>query len=268
MIDNQGIGIGDVETRFDDGGTEQQVAFAVHEAKHHLLQFMLSHLSMPHSYFGLRHQLRQQFRSFGNSLDPVMDEENLSTATQFAQHRFTDQLFGEAGHDRFDRQAIHRRRINDREVTNAHHRHIQRSRDRSRREGHDINHRPERFETLLVLDTKALFLVDDQKAQILKSDIFLQKTVGTDNDIDIAFFEPFKGFFLLFGGAETGQHLDRNRIIFQPLAESFVMLLGQDGGGHEDADLLAVQRRLERPPQCNLGFTIADISADQSIHRL
>jgi hypothetical protein len=45
------------------------------------------------------------------------------------------------------------------------------------------------------------------------------------------------------------------------------MLLGQDGGGDEHGHLYAVHHRLEGGSQSDLGFPIADVAADQTIHR-
>ena len=45
------------------------------------------------------------------------------------------------------------------------------------------------------------------------------------------------------------------------------MLLGQQGGGGQDGDLLAAHDGDERGPQRHLGFAKAHIAADQAVHR-
>ena len=45
------------------------------------------------------------------------------------------------------------------------------------------------------------------------------------------------------------------------------MLLGEHGGGHEEHDLLAVLGGLEGRAQGDLGLAIADVPADQAVHR-
>ena len=73
---------------------------------------------------------------------------------------------------------------------------------------------------------------------------------------------------LLFGGgAETRDVLDRDRVVLQPLGERAVVLLGQDRGRHEQHHLLAVLHRLERGAQRHLGLAVADVAADQPVHR-
>ena len=46
------------------------------------------------------------------------------------------------------------------------------------------------------------------------------------------------------------------------------MLLGQNGGGHQQTDLHAVVHRLEGGPQGHLCLAVAHVSADQPIHGL
>ena len=58
-----------------------------------------------------------------------------------------------------------------------------------------------------------------------------------------------------------------NGILGQALAEGAEVLLGQDGGRHQDGDLLAVVDRLERGADGQLGLAVADVAADEAVHR-
>ena len=71
----------------------------------------------------------------------------------------------------------------------------------------------------------------------------------------------------LRGDAEARDHLDRERVVAQPLAEGAEVLLGEDRGGHEEHHLLAVLRRLEGGAQRHLGLAVAHVAADQAVHR-
>ena len=42
---------------------------------------------------------------------------------------------------------------------------------------------------------KTVFLVNDQKAEVFKNDIFRQEPVRSDEDVDIALWEFFEDFF-------------------------------------------------------------------------
>ena len=58
-----------------------------------------------------------------------------------------------------------------------------------------------------------------------------------------------------------------NGILGHPLAEGAVVLLGQDGRRHQHGDLLAVVDRLERGADGDLGLAVADVAADEAVHR-
>ena len=71
-----------------------------------------------------------------------------------------------------------------------------------------------------------------------------------------------------FGGVgEPGQALDPDREAGHPLGEGLQMLVGQQRGGHQHRDLLAVLDRLERRPDRDLGLAVADVAADHPVHR-
>ena len=68
-------------------------------------------------------------------------------------------------------------------------------------------------------------------------------------------------------GAEAADDLDDERILGQALAEGAKVLLGEHGGRHEHGDLLAVVDGLERGPHGQLGLAVADVAADEAVHR-
>ena len=72
---------------------------------------------------------------------------------------------------------------------------------------------------------------------------------------------------LLGRGAEARDVLDRHRVVLEPLGERAVVLLGEDRRRHQQHHLLAVLHRLERGPQRDLGLAVADVAADQPVHR-
>ena len=52
-----------------------------------------------------------------------------------------------------------------------------------------------------------------------------------------------------------------------PLGERVEVLLDEQRRRHQDGDLLAVLHRLERRPHGDLGLAVADVAADQPVHR-
>ena len=63
----------------------------------------------------------------------------------------------------------------------------------------------------------------------------------------------------------SGLQVDREAA--HPLGEGRVVLRHQQRRGHEHGDLLAVLHRLERRAHGDLGLAVADVAADQPVHR-
>jgi hypothetical protein len=55
-VDDDRVGVGDVQPVLDDRGGDQHVDVAVGKAHHHILQLALGHLPMTHADGGLRRQ--------------------------------------------------------------------------------------------------------------------------------------------------------------------------------------------------------------------
>jgi len=87
-----------------------------------------------------------------------------------------------------------------------------------------------------------------------------------DHNVNQSFFEVFQRFFLFCCRAETAEQIHTHRIIFHPLDEIIIMLLGKDGRRHQKYHLFALLCRLERRTDRHFRLAISDISADQAIH--
>ena len=114
---------------------------------------------------------------------------------------------------------------------------------------------------------EALLLVDDEQPEILEGHVFREQAVRPDDDIHFALFELFERGFLLCFGAKARQHVDVDRVGGEALAKRLVMLSGEDGGRHEEGDLLAVLSGLEGGTDGDFGFPEADVAADEPVHR-
>ena len=69
-----------------------------------------------------------------------------------------------------DRQPVDRRGLDDAQVAQARHRHLQRARDRRRGQRQHVDVGLQRFQPLLVGDSEMLLLVDDDQAEALELD--------------------------------------------------------------------------------------------------
>ena len=68
-------------------------------------------------------------------------------------------------------------------------------------------------------------------------------------------------------GLEARQRLHRHREVLVPLAERLHVLLHEQRRRDEHRHLLAVLHGLERRPDGDLGLPVADVAADQPVHR-
>ena len=91
--------------------------------------------------------------------------------------------------------------------------------------------------------------------------------MGADQDVDAALVEGRDDLALLLGRAEAADVVDGERVVLQALGERAVVLLGEDRRRREHEHLLAVVGGLERRAQRDLGLAVADVAADQAVHR-
>ena len=115
-------------------------------------------------------------------------------------------------------------------------------------------------------NAEALLLVDDQQPQVVKLQVLLQKLVGADQQVHLSRLGPGQNVPHLGGGPEPGEHLDVHREGPEPVHRRGIVLLGQDGGGHQNGGLLAVQNALHHRPQGHLGLAVAHVAAQQPVH--
>ena len=190
LVDEDRVGVGDVQPALDDRRGQQQVEAAVDEVEHHLFQVVLGHLAVGDGQAGLGHDLPQPPGEDLDVLDAVVDEEDLPAAVQFPQHGVADQLGVEARHAGFDRQAVLRRRLQVRDVAQAQQAHVQRPRDGRGGHRQHVDDLPQRLQPLLHLDAEPLLLVDNHQPQVVEPHVRLGQPVRADDDVDRAFGQP------------------------------------------------------------------------------
>src|SRR5437899_1775604 len=92
-LDDEGVGIGDVDAALDDGGANQYVELLLPEADDDVLERVLGHLAMRRLDPRLRHELAEPLGDAINRLDTVVDVEDLTFPKQFAADRCSDLFF-------------------------------------------------------------------------------------------------------------------------------------------------------------------------------
>ena len=163
-VNDDGVGIGDVDAGFNDGRAHQHIGAAMGEIRHHHLQLAGAHLAMADGH-----------PSFGNVFDDVLGRgrdvahfvvqiKHLSTTGQLPLDGFLNQHPARFADEGFDRQPSRRWCCNDGHVANACHGHIQGAGNRSRGKREHIHVHAQCFELLFVAHTETMFFIDDHKA--------------------------------------------------------------------------------------------------------
>ena len=147
-------------------------------------------------------QLSQAAGGGVDRLHPVVHPEHLALAQQLSPDRLDGHalvVLADVGEDRL---AVRRRCLEEREVADADERHLQRARDRRGGEGEDVDVRLHLLHRLFVLHTEALFLVDDQQAQVLELHVVGKEAMGADDAVDLAGLHALDDLFGLPRGEE------------------------------------------------------------------
>ena len=81
---------------------------------------------------------------------------------------------------------------------------------------------------IFLLDTKALFLINNQQPEIFELNLILIKDgMSANQNIDFALLDLGNGFLLLLGRTETADYINLRRKIHKPGTERLIMLLRQ-----------------------------------------
>ena len=91
--------------------------------------------------------------------------------------------------------------------------------------------------------------------------------MGADDDVGRRpSASSLQRLLLLLGGPESGEHLDLDRVVGQPLGEGAPVLLRQNRRRHQDRDLLASLHRLEGGAHRDFGLAVAHVAHQQPVH--
>ena len=196
-----------------------------------------------------------------------MHEEHLPAALDLVADRLADDLRIELDDVGLNRQAVLGRRLDDGHVADADQRHVERPRDRRRAHREHVHLPPQLLDPLLVRDAEPLLLVHHQQAEIAELDVFRQQAMRPDDRIDLARGQIGQRLFLFGLAPEPADHLDADRKTREPFLERLLMLERQHGRRRQERDLLAVHHRLERRAHRHFRLAVADVAAQQAVHR-
>ncbi len=267
-LDDDGVGARYVDAGLDDGRGDQHIEALVVEVAHHLFEFALAHLPVADADTRLRHQLGQVGGAFLDGLDVVVQVIDLTAAQQLAQQGFLDGRLVLLHHEGAHRQPARRWRRDDRQIAHARDGHVQGARDRRCGQGQNIDLAAQRLELFLLAHAKPVFFVDDHQAEVLDLDVILQKLVRTDDDVDLALCQIGNCGVDFLGRLEAAHHFDGHRPVGETVAEAVVVLLGEQGGRHQNGHLTPAMHGDEGCAHGHFGLAEAHVATDQAIHRL
>ena len=270
IVDDDRIGIGNIDAGFDNRRAEQNVRIAGDEANHRVFEFVLGHLAVSDVDFDgcIVEYLPQFVGKMLDGLDAVVQVKDLAVAAGLQQNRLANRFIPEAADFCHNRTAVHRRRGQRADIPQADQRHVQRARDGrgGHRQNIDIDTKP--FEAFLVLDAKPLLLVDNHQAQILKPHIVTEQPMRADENIDrppAAGGQNFAG--LPSARCKTVDDLNGYGKIGKAFLERPAVLHTQNRRGHQHRHLLVGLDGFECGPHGQFCFAVTDITAQQAVHR-
>ena len=155
-----------------------------HEVEHGALERVLVHLAVADDDARFRHQPLQEVAERVDRLDAVVHEEDLPAARHLVADRARDHRLIELDDVGLNREAILRRRFDDRHVADADQRHVERARNRRRRHRQHVDALAHLLDALLVRDAEALLFVDDQQSEIAELDVLREQPVRADEDVE------------------------------------------------------------------------------------
>ena len=267
VLNDQGVAVAHVHPGLDEGGADQQVDLVVQQLLPDRGDLFLGHLAMGDAHPGAGHHLGDAGGAGVDVPDLVVQVVDLPAPGQF----LADGLSHDAGvvfqHIGLDGLALEGGLLDHRHIPDAGQRHVQRAGDRGGREGQHIHPHEVFLELFLVFDPEALFLVDDEQAQVLELHIVGQQPMGPHHDVHGAVPQPAQRLLLFLGAAVAGQQPDADGERLHAGEGGVEMLPGQDGGGGQDRALLAAHHAFEGRPQRHLGLADPHVAAQQPVHR-
>ena len=208
VLDDERVGRCVVDAALHDGRGDEHVDLLGRELDHHVLDLARAHLAVCHTHACLGRGLVHARHGIVNGLNAVGHVIHLAAAAHFQTNRRTHHVGVVLPHVHNDGTAPGRRRGDQAHVAHAARGHLHGSRNRRCRKREHVDLLAQVLELLLVLHTKALFLVNDHQAQVLGVHVGRKQAVRADQHINRALGKRLERALLLRRGAEAAEHLD------------------------------------------------------------
>ena len=211
VLNYQRIGVGNVNSRLNNSGADENVYLAREHLAPYILKLLLVHLSVSDRDSRLGYRLCELCGASVDALNEVVEVEHLSASSELAAYslkKYQLVVFKNVG---LHGQSVARCLVKHRYIAYSAHRHIQRSRDRSCGQRQNVNISRHLLELFLLSNAKALLLVNDEKPEILEFYILAYKSVSSDDNVSLATLELSQRVRLLLWRAEARDHIHVDR---------------------------------------------------------
>ena len=116
LVNQYGVGVGNIQSVLDDGRAQQQVVISPHECKHPVFQFFGLHLAVRHADFHVGYQPVQDIFYGREFLHFVVQEKYLASPVEFITDDTLDFVLVEQDNLCLDGNPVGRRGIDDGKV--------------------------------------------------------------------------------------------------------------------------------------------------------
>lgn len=120
LVDDDGIGIGNVDTTLNDSRSQQHIVVIVDKIEDNLFQFLRLHLSVSDAHPAVRNIPLNHGLQFPQVLNPVVHKKDLSVTAHFKVDGLGNDFLIKGMHLCLNRIPVGRRSLDNRQVTGSH----------------------------------------------------------------------------------------------------------------------------------------------------
>ena len=139
VVDDHRIGIGDIQSGFDDVGADEHVVFLIDKAQQYPFQLFTVHLPVGAGHIHIGAEAAHHGGDVAEAFHAIVHEENLPTAIDLVVDRLLDELVVEDPNLGMNRLPVGRRGTDDTQVAGRHEAELERTRDRGGRQREGIH---------------------------------------------------------------------------------------------------------------------------------
>lgn len=191
VVDNDGVGVGDVESVFDDRGRDEDVDFAANEAEHDGFELAFGHLAVADGDAGAGDETADAIGDEINAVHAVCDVIGLAATGELAEEGFADDFIAVGSNGRADGQAAGGWVVDERHGPDVHEGDAEGAGDGGCAHGEHVDVDAQFLEGFFVFDAELLFFVNDEEAELFEAEFLAEEGVGADDDLDGSVFETF-----------------------------------------------------------------------------